>query len=341
MKSYSAIIRCIGPKSKGAEKIPRLYTSILVGNYPDQPDGFPLIVGGGGVRNGNDLSDPVLGNERVYRIVQRLQLVHSFQRTDFHTERLDLDRHKTPPCSYNVGARLPRPGRGNPAPTTDQTETTSLTPGTLSFRVFSIPILRVMVDIGQWPQAPTSLTLTTPSSLTSTSSTSPPSACSAGRIISSTFLTSSIIVVSFLSISIMLPRAHAMSPYKFPFTIHHSLSFPGHPRVCQGIRFQDLRQRLRGKEFPCQNDLPDAPAGPHRFLRHFGRRPVADIGSKDRDQPERLLHEPVTPGLVGGYPGNARLGKLAHGIFQDLQGEEEIVSDHRHHHVQLELACLG
>src|SRR6185369_17322042 len=88
------------------------------------------------------------------------------------------------------GEGAPGAPRGSPPAArggTDQAATTSFTPGTRSFNVRSIPILRVMVDIGQWPQAPTRRTLTTPSLLTSTSSTSPPSACNAGLIVSSTF----------------------------------------------------------------------------------------------------------------------------------------------------------
>src|SRR4030042_3215186 len=61
-----------------------------------------------------------------------------------------------------------------------QTATTSLTSGTSFFSRRSIPIFKVIWDIGQPPQAPVSLTLTTPS-WTSTSSTFPPSAIRAGR----------------------------------------------------------------------------------------------------------------------------------------------------------------
>src|SRR6266702_1564046 len=75
----------------------------------------------------------------------------------------------------------------------DQTCTTSLTPGICAFMARSIPIFRVIVDIGQLPQAPFSRTFTIPSSVTSTSSTSPPSACRPGRTCSRTFSTSSFI----------------------------------------------------------------------------------------------------------------------------------------------------
>jgi hypothetical protein len=65
--------------------------------------------------------------------------------------------------------------------------TTSLTPGTRSFMIRSMPALRVCVDAGQLTQAPCSSTVMTPaSSSTSTSRMSPLSAWIAGRMIAMT-----------------------------------------------------------------------------------------------------------------------------------------------------------
>ena len=63
------------------------------------------------------------------------------------------------------------------------TLTTSVTPGTRSLRIRSIPALSVTVDAGHDTQAPMSSTVTTPeSSATSISMMSPLSAWMAGRI---------------------------------------------------------------------------------------------------------------------------------------------------------------
>ena len=51
---------------------------------------------------------------------------------------------------------------------------TSVTSGISSIKARSIPAFKVMVELGQLPQAPRSRTFTTPSSM-STNSTSPPS----------------------------------------------------------------------------------------------------------------------------------------------------------------------
>lgn len=64
------------------------------------------------------------------------------------------------------------------------TEITSTTSGISSLIMRSIPALRVMVAMGQVPQAPFSLTSITLSSRMLIKSTSPPSACMAGRILS-------------------------------------------------------------------------------------------------------------------------------------------------------------
>ena len=58
------------------------------------------------------------------------------------------------------------------------------TPGTRSIRIRSMPALRVIIDIGQPPQAPTICRLTVPSS-TPSSTRSPPSIWMAGRMYSS------------------------------------------------------------------------------------------------------------------------------------------------------------
>jgi hypothetical protein len=58
-----------------------------------------------------------------------------------------------------------------------------------------MPFFSVIVAMGQPPQAPVSLTVTTPA-LTFTSSTSPPSACRFGLIFASTFSTFSFMTTS-------------------------------------------------------------------------------------------------------------------------------------------------
>lgn len=77
------------------------------------------------------------------------------------------------------------------------TGSTRCTSGTSSRRTRSTPLASVNCDIGHPRHAPWSATFTTPSSLTSTSSTSPPSACSAGLILSSAAWTRSFTGDSF------------------------------------------------------------------------------------------------------------------------------------------------
>ncbi len=72
---------------------------------------------------------------------------------------------------------------------------TALTSGMACFRVRSIPLRRVIWDMGHPAQAPWSRTVTIPS-CTSTNSTSPPSACSMGRTLSKTACTFSFIFFS-------------------------------------------------------------------------------------------------------------------------------------------------
>ena len=70
------------------------------------------------------------------------------------------------------------------APGSYSSVTTSVTPGTRSMMIRSTPALSVIIDTGQVPQAPTSVTCTTPSSSSAWKMMSPPSLWRAGRIAS-------------------------------------------------------------------------------------------------------------------------------------------------------------
>src|SRR6266568_7102130 len=147
----------------------------------------------------------------------------------------------------------------------DQTCTTSLTPGIWSLMARSIPIFRVIVDIGQLPQAPFSRTFTIPSSVTSTSSTSPPSACRPGRTCSRTFSTSSFI---------------AHSPFVCGVA-QQALLFR-QTGLGQVLRLHDLIQLFHGHQFLLQYYFTDAPTAGDRFLGDGSRRVVADVRSQHR-----------------------------------------------------------
>ena len=115
----------------------------------------------------------------------------------------------------------------------------------------------------------------------------------------------------------------------------------GNPQLRHCPQIQNLVQVLPRQQALLDNELLDRQSGRDRFLRQGGRFGVANPGRQrghQRGTPLQPVHRLF---FIGGDASDTGTVELPSGVGQNLDREDRVVGDDRHHDVELELTRFG
>ena len=95
-----------------------------------------------------------------------------------------------------------------------------------------------------------------------------------------------------------------------------------------------------GQQAALAHELADAPAGLDGGLGDVGRFSVPDVRAEGGGDGGAAIEQLAAARFVGLDAGDAARVEDAHRVAEDARRVQRVPGDHRHHHVQLELAAV-
>jgi hypothetical protein len=119
------------------------------------------------------------------------------------------------------------------------------------------------------------------------------------------------------------------------------LFLPVHAGRGERVGGEHLVERSRTQDAALQHDFAYAFPALGRLLGDLGRRRVTDARSEHGGKPDGLVQIAAAARLAGADPRHAAARELVQAVLQNLQREERVIGDDRHHDVQFQLPRLG